>query len=183
MESERICIRSMEKKDAEGLFKLLSHPRVNCYVGEKNDSLAEAYKRIDRSNPEFDLTVCLKETDVFIGMLFGRQDGDDMYSPCWNLLPEYCGQGYATEAVKAYFNYLFLEKNMRRLYAYTEEDNIASQNVCRKLGMRHEGTFKEFISFVNNPDGTPKYETTLQFAILKREWQSKQQHSICEEVL
>ena len=36
--------------------------------------------------------------------------------------------------------------------------------------MRQEGVFKEFISFINNPDGTPKYENTLQFAILKKEW-------------
>lgn len=96
----------------------------------------------------------------------------DSFSPCWNFLLAFCGQGYATEAIKAYFNYLFREKGIRRLYAYTEDDNMASQNVCRKLGMRQEGLFKEFISFVNNPDGTPKYENTLQFAILKKEWET-----------
>ena len=63
---------------------------------------------------------------------------------------------------------------MRRLYAFTESDNLASQNVCRKLGMRHEGTFKEFISFIKNPDNTPLYEDTLQFAILKKEWNSNE---------
>lgn len=36
--------------------------------------------------------------------------------------------------------------------------------------MRLEGKFKEFISFVNNADGTPKYENTWQYAILKKEW-------------
>ena len=30
--------------------------------------------------------------------------------------------------------------------------------------------FKEFISFVKNPDGTPHYENTYQYAILKKEW-------------
>ena len=35
--------------------------------------------------------------------------------------------------------------------------------------MRHEGCFKEFISFVNNPDGTPKYEDTCVYAVLKKE--------------
>ena len=34
--------------------------------------------------------------------------------------------------------------------------------------MRREGLFLEFISFVNNPDGTPRYENTVQYAILKR---------------
>lgn len=36
--------------------------------------------------------------------------------------------------------------------------------------MRREGVFQEFISFVNNPDGTPRYENTVQYAILKKEW-------------
>ncbi len=171
IETERLIIRSFDKKDSEAVLRLLSHPIVNCYVGEKIGSLDEAYRHISESNPEYDLAVCIKDTDVFIGTLFGMKDGEDTYSPCWNFLPEYCGCGYATEAARAYFGYLFGEKKMRRLYAYTEEDNTASQNVCRKLGMRHEGTFKEFISFVNNPNGEPKYENTLQFAILKKEWQ------------
>ena len=62
-----------------------------------------------------------------------------------------------------------------KIYAYTEDDNIRSQNLCKKLGMRQEGFFKEFISFVKNPDGTPKYENTLQFAILKKEWRLRSQ--------
>ncbi len=43
---------------------------------------------------------------------------------------------------------------------------------AKKLGMRREGLFREFVSFVNNPDGTPLYENTYQYAILKKEWQS-----------
>ena len=35
--------------------------------------------------------------------------------------------------------------------------------------MRQEGLFKEFISFVKNPDGTPHYENTYQYAILRLE--------------
>ena len=42
-----------------------------------------------------------------------------------------------------------------------------------KLGMRQEGLFKEFISFVKNPDGTPHYDNTYQYAILKKEWDTK----------
>ena len=78
---------------------------------------------------------------------------------------------YAFEAAKAFFQYLFEQKGARRIYAYTEDYNLSSQHLCEKLGMRQEGFFKEFISFVKNPDGTPKYENTLQYAILKKEWE------------
>ena len=40
--------------------------------------------------------------------------------------------------------------------------------------MRPEGLFLEFISFVNNSDGTPRYENTVQYAILKKEWDRQQ---------
>lgn len=44
------------------------------------------------------------------------------------------------------------------------------QLLCEKLGMRREGLFQEFVSFVNNPDGTPRYENTYQYAILRKAW-------------
>ena len=76
----------------------------------------------------------------------------------------------AGEAAQAFFDYLFSQKGARRIYAYTEDYNLASQHLCEKLGMRREGVFLEFISFVNDPDGTPRYENTVQYAILKKEW-------------
>lgn len=56
------------------------------------------------------------------------------------------------------------------LLTYTEDYNTASQNLCEKLGMRREGLFLEFISFVSDAGGNPIYENTMQYAILKKEW-------------
>ena len=85
---------------------------------------------------------------------------------------DYHGKGYAYEAAKAFFNYLFHEKGARRIYAYTEDCNLSSQHLCERLGMRREGLFREFVSFVNDVDGNPIYENTIQWAILKKEWDS-----------
>ena len=60
-------------------------------------------------------------------------------------------------------------KGIRRIYAYVEDYNLSSQRLCEKLGMRREGLFKEFVSFVNDEDGVPIYENTMQYAILKKE--------------
>ena len=40
---------------------------------------------------------------------------------------------------------------------------------CWMLNLDYSG--KEFVSFINNPDGTPLYENTMEYAILKREWE------------
>ena len=68
-------------------------------------------------------------------------------------------------------SFLFFAQNARRVYAYVQEGNTRSQILCEKLGFRREGLFKEFISFTTLPDGTSVYENTLQYAILKKEWE------------
>ena len=57
-----------------------------------------------------------------------------------------------------------------RIYAYTEDYNLPSQNLCGKLGKRQEGLSREFVSFVNDTEGNPIYENTIQWTILKKEW-------------
>jgi hypothetical protein len=37
--------------------------------------------------------------------------------------------------------------------------------------MRQEGMFMEFVSFVNDVEGNPIYENTMQWAVLKKEWE------------
>lgn len=78
--------------------------------------------------------------------------------------------------VRSYINaYLFREAGARRIYGFVEDDNIRSKRLCERLGMRREGCFKEFVTFVNNPDGSPKYEDTCVYAILEKEW-----NTICQ---
>jgi [ribosomal protein S5]-alanine N-acetyltransferase len=40
--------------------------------------------------------------------------------------------------------------------------------------MRPEGLFLEFISFGADANGNPIYEDTMQYAILRREWDTQQ---------
>ena len=41
--------------------------------------------------------------------------------------------------------------------------------------MRREGLFRSFVSLVNDADGNPVYENTLQYAVLKKEWMVKRE--------
>lgn len=172
IETERLILRKFCIDDAFDLYEYLENPSVNCFTSLKIKSLDEAKKQvIERSCEELYFAICLKSTRKVIGEIFTHSDEmKDTYSPCWMLNSKYQGYGYAYEAVYAFFEYLFIKLNARRIYTYTEDDNLSSQHLCEKLGMRKEGLFIEFVSFINNQDGTPKYENTLQYAILKREW-------------
>ncbi len=182
IETERLILRPFLEFDAGDVYEYLHEPAVNCFACMKLDSLeaakAEMLNRINET--EYYFAIVLKETGKVIGEIdaypeTGEPHADentpkDTFSPCWMLNKAYCGKGYAYEAAHAFFDYLFKEKGARRIYAYTEDYNIPSQRLCEKLGMRREGLFVEFVSFVNNPDGTPRYENTMQYAILKKEW-------------
>lgn len=183
IETERLTLRPFAETDADDVYEYLKKPAVNCFVSMKLNSLEDAKAEMKkRSNEtEYYFAIALKDTGKVIGEIFAIPEPDDphantsvpcdTFSPCWMLNLNFTGKGYAYEAARAFFDYLFREKGARRIYAYTDDYNKPSQHLCEKLGMRREGFFIEFASFVNNPDGTPHYENTYQYAILKKEWQ------------
>ena len=93
----------------------------------------------------------------------------------WHFNKRFEGKGFACEAAAGLLDYLFREAGARRIYGFVEDDNIRSKRLCERLGMRREGCFKEFVTFVNNPDGSPKYEDTCVYAILEKEWNTIRQ--------
>lgn len=181
IETERLILRPFCESDAADVFEYLKEPAVNCFASMKLNSLEEAKEEIKKrlGETEYYFAIVLKNENKVIGEIEAYPErGEphdttsplDTFSPCWMLNSAYHGKGYAYEAAYAFFDYLFHKKGARRIYAYTEDYNLSSQHLCEKLGMRREGFFKEFVSFVNNPDGTPHYENTIQYAILKKEW-------------
>lgn len=180
IETERLLLRPFRAGDAADVLEYLREPAVNCFADMKLCSPEEAEAEVCRRSGEgeYYFAIVLKDSGKVIGEIDAWPEstapGDaaprDTFSPCWMLNRDYHGRGYAYEAARAFFDYLFREKGARRIYAYTEDYNRACQRLCEKLGMRREGLFEEFVSFVSAPDGSPIYENTLQYAILKKEW-------------
>jgi [ribosomal protein S5]-alanine N-acetyltransferase len=54
----------------------------------------------------------------------------------WAIDAAFRNQGYASEAAQALIDFAFSEMHLGRIIATTETDNLASQAVMRKLGMR-----------------------------------------------
>ena len=183
IETQRLILRPFTENDAADAYAYLNEPMVHCFACMKVNSLEEATTAVlKRANDtEYYFAIVLKETGKVIGEIDAMPETAapdaknaalDTFSPCWMLHPDYHGKGYAYEAARAFFHYLFNEKGARRIYAYTEDYNTASQKLCEKLGMRREGLFREFVTFINDENGDPVYENTYQYAILKKEWAS-----------
>ena len=188
IETKRLILRPFCVEDAEDLYEYLKEPTVHCFACMKLVDLEAAKTAVlERAgDPQYTFAITLKETGRVIGEIGAHPESSqpdqaenyakDTFSPYWMLNSAYQGQGYAYEAACAFFHYLFQQKNARRIYAYAEDYNLPSQHLCEKLGMRREGLFREFVTFVNGADGYPIYENTLQYAILKKEWEAQERY-------
>ncbi|MCG6205798.1 GNAT family N-acetyltransferase [Rhodopseudomonas sp. HC1] len=173
IETQRLVLRNFRPTDAADLFAYLHAPRASCFLSMKLDDLAAAETEAAKlSASDEHIAVCLKSTGTLIGDLFAVPE-DDTVAVGWNFNAAFAGAGFASEAAHALFEDLFTVRGARRLYAYVEDHNIASQRLCARLGMRQEGVFKEFVSFTTDRDGRPIYENTLQFAMLRNEWEQR----------
>lgn len=188
IETKRLILRPFCQEDAQDLYEYLKEPTVHCFACMKLADLEAAKTAVlERAgDPQYTFAIALKETGKVIGEIGAHPESSqpdkaenyamDTFSPCWMLNTAYQGKGYAYEAVHAFFDYLFEKMGARRIYAYTEDYNLPSQHLCEKLGMRREGLFREFVTFVNGADGYPIYENTLQYAILKKEWEAQERY-------
>lgn len=181
--TDRLVLRNFRAADAQDLFSYLHDPRPSCFFSQRLQNLEEAEaEAIKRGGSDEYIAVYSSEHRRMIGDLFATADEEgDTLSVGWNFNGDYAGRGYAYEAARAMFRWLFDERQIRRLYAYVEDNNLASQRLCEKLGMRREGLFLEFISFTKDEAGHPLYENTMQYALLRREWQHQMQGSVDKE--
>ena len=174
IETERLVLRNFRTGDAADLFAYLRDPKPSCFFSLKLADMAAAEAEVEqRSRDDEYIAVSLKTPGTVIGDLFAMPE-EDTFSVGWNFNADFGGQGFALEAARALFDYLFAVKNARRLYAYLEVQNVRSRRLCERLGMRQEGVFVEFVSFGNDNNGNPIYEDTMQYAILRKEWDAQQ---------
>ena len=187
IETKRLLLRPFRESDAADVLEYLSGPLPHCFTGLKIDSLEEARAEVVKrgEDPEYSFAIVMKETGRVIGeidaepsdylppMLRSRETPpafQDTFTPSLILNASHQGSGYAYEATCALFDYLFTRKGVRRIYSYVDDYNACSRHLCEKLGMRREGLFRSFVSFVDDADGNPVYENTIQYAVLKHEW-------------
>ncbi len=175
IETERLVLRNFRRDDAADLFAYLAAPRAGCFLDLRLADLdAAAAEAQARSGDDEHIAVALRGTGRLIGDLFAVPEPPDTYAVGWNFNADFGGAGYAAEAARALFGHLFGAKQARRLYAYVEDHNRASQRLCERLGMRKEGHFLDFVSFRTDAQGAPIFENTMQYALLRREWRGEE---------
>ena len=151
LETERLVLRQLTPADAPFILELLNDPLFHRFVGDKGIRTVEGARDYIISGPiasyaqhGFGLFhVAHKQTGVPIGMcgLLKRPVLEDV-DVGFAYLPQFSGQGYSTEAALAIMQYGYTVIGLKRIVAITAPDNAASQNVLRKIGLRHTQTIQ-----------------------------------------
>ena len=150
-ETDRLILKPTLDEDAEFIFELLNSPNWLKYIGNRNvTSIEKAREYIKfKMLPQLErlgfgnYTVVRKSDQAKIGIcgLYNR-DGLEGLDIGFAFLSEYEGKGYAFESANKLKQVAFDEFGITEIVAITTQDNVSSQRLLEKLGMRLTGTTK-----------------------------------------
>ena len=144
IETERLYLRELIMEDKEQLAKVLSdiesmrfypHPFSEEEVENWINWNIDNYKKYKHGL----WAVILKAGDIFLGdcgITIQNIDGEIVPEMGFHIIKDYCGKGYAIEAALACKKYAFEVLNYEKLFSYTILENIPSQKVAKKVGMK-----------------------------------------------
>ena len=173
IETERLIIRDLEAFDAKGIFELDSDPKVHEYLGKNPiKTIKEAEGVINGIRQHYvengigRWAIVDKKTNDFIGWTGLKYEQNlrenfSYYDLGFRLRSKYWGKGIATEAAIECLNYGFDTLNLDEICAAVNIDNLASNKILRKIGLRFIETF-EFEGISCN-----------WYKIKKREWEAQ----------
>ena len=143
IETSRLLLRQFEVEDAAAVLEFGSHPEVNRYTGDDRMETLDDALDVIRNTWHADyatygygrLAVEVKETGRVIGFC-GLKFLPEFSQPDigYRFLPEFWGQGIATECGKAALEHGRSVLGLANIMAIAMVENIGSQRVLEKLG-------------------------------------------------
>jgi RimJ/RimL family protein N-acetyltransferase len=146
VETRRLCLRMFELADSDALAKINSDPEVMRYTGDGNPVSREQTETRLQGYIEhwqqhgFGLRAAIHKHDhAFVGFC-GLQfvAGTQEIEIGFRLAKQYWGQGLATEAARAVIRHGFQVLGLERIIGLAHPENLASQRVLEKSGLKHE---------------------------------------------
>lgn len=157
LETERLILRELQESDLKGIFELDSNPEVHKYLGKKPITTyqqAEAIIAFIKQQYEqrgIGRFACIEKTSGdFIGwsgLKLNQGEKEELNGFTnfidigYRLIPKFWGKGYASEAAFACLDFGFKEMNYDIVYGAAETENIGSNKILQKIGLRYVNDF------------------------------------------
>jgi ribosomal-protein-alanine N-acetyltransferase len=175
LETERLILREFEEDDLQAVQEYASDSEVVRYMEwgpntekDTREFLQRAFdQRQKRPRSEYGLAVILKSENQLVGgggIYIANPDHKEAeLGYCFNR--RFWGQGYATEAARAFVAFGFAELGLHRIYATCDPANVASARVMEKIGMQREGHLRGHRWMKG------RWRDSYLYAILEQEWE------------
>ena len=166
LEGKTVNLRVMEREDLALFAEWESNPKFYRELAVyplRQQSKANLEKEYDKRPPEENWFYIEKKDGTRIGAIFHFLEGRQLEIG-YALIPSERRKGYGSEAATIIVDHLFLLKEIVRIQAHTDVENVASQGVLEKVGFKKEGTVRKYV-FVNG-----KWRDALLYSILREEW-------------
>ncbi len=150
-ETERLILQPTTSADAEFIFELVNTPKWLANIGDRNVKSVEDAKTYikERMTPQLEklgygnYTLIRKVDNRKIGTcgLYNREglEGIDIG---FALLPDFENLGYGYESAAKLVEVGINEFQIKRISAITTKENIASQKLIEKLGLKYVNIIK-----------------------------------------
>ncbi len=172
LQTERLILRKMTLRDVNDLYEYASEPEVAKFVTwdyHKNISYSKKFlKSILKKYKEHKVApwgILLKENNKLIGTggyvwwMPNHKSAEIGYA----LSMRYWNRGLMTESVKEIIRFGFEKMELNRIEARCKLNNIASEKVMQKCGMKFEGILRQQM-FVKN-----EFHDLKMYSILREE--------------
>lgn len=154
LRTSRLLLRSFVREDAVAIVRLAGAKEIAATTLQIPHPYSEEDARtfLAKADEDFraartvSFAICLTSTGELcgaVGLHIGEAHGHAELG-YWIGLP-FWGRGYATEAASAAVGFGFETLRLNRIFAHHFAGNTGSGRVLEKIGMRHEGRFRQHI--------------------------------------
>ncbi len=172
--TDRLVLRRFDISDSNDMLNnWISIPEVQNNYGEEIITTSiEVEEKLKTWIVEyggdyfFRWAIVDKETNTNIGMIaFYKVNAKNRRVEVeYCIGKDYWYKGFATEALRAVVDFAFDELNLNRVEAFHRSKNPSSGRVLEKVGMKQEGTLKQYLVHNN------EYDDCHIYAIIRNDW-------------
>lgn len=139
MTTERLEISLLRENDREDYFHNISNDKkvLETFICKYAESLDE-FDFTPYLGREDLYAIRLKNTGKLIGIILYFDEENGACEIGYGIGSDYWGHGYATEATREFFRFLFEKKNCKKIYASFFTGNDSSKKVMEKCGMHYD---------------------------------------------
>lgn len=171
---DKVRVRSLDNSDIDDFYSWWNDPEFSGeYAGFEPMSRTEVQGLVKKEG--WFIIVSSRPEDRKIGFISYyrvRKDYLNLFEIGYRIKPSERRKGYTTEAARLLVDHLFtMKKEIERIESLTDVENVPSQRVLEKNGLKREGELRKRFS------NKGQYRNEYMYSLLREEIQSMKARS------